>query len=179
MAPVKTKQKLEFFQHWLDRLASAMAFISATAIILLVAVTAVSVFWRYLLRDPIFGIEDISTVLLSIIVAGAIAYGGLKGAHVNVNLISGFAGRGFTRLTDAIVRMLGTGICAFAAYALVIKGSCGTACGNFTPNLAIPHQPFYYLLAAGLLVYAAILLNHLITGLVHFSAGQDPNSLAD
>ncbi len=41
--------------------------------VFLVGLTVVSVFWRYLLNDPIFGITDLSRMSLAVIVAGALA----------------------------------------------------------------------------------------------------------
>jgi TRAP-type C4-dicarboxylate transport system permease small subunit len=164
---------------WLGRLARLMAVISSVSLILLAFVTGVGVIWRYVLRDPIFGIEDISTVLLAVTVAGAIAYGGISGSHVNVNLIGFFVQRKITRFSDALVRGLGAAISGYAGFALLVKGGCGVPCGDFTPNMAILHAPFYYLLGAALFLYGAVLVVQLGRGLAHFSDADDPDPLTD
>ena len=61
------------------------------------------------------------------------------------------------------------------AYALVRKGACGVHCGDFTANLALPHLPFYMVLATAMAVYAAVLAAELVIGLIHFRAERDPN----
>ncbi|MEM5581937.1 MULTISPECIES: TRAP transporter small permease subunit [unclassified Roseibium] len=160
------------------RIAGLFAAVGGAALFVLALVTIVSVFWRYVLRDPIFGIEDISTMALSVAVAGAVAYGAHKGAHVSVNVIAMIAGRRVTRVTDAAARVLNTGILGLAAYALFKKGSCGIACGAMTSNLGLLHQPFYYGLVAAMAFYALVQVLHLCIGLAHW-AGDDPNEIAD
>ncbi|NOZ32477.1 MAG: TRAP transporter small permease [Alphaproteobacteria bacterium] len=173
------KNAFATLEEWLGHLARLLAVISSVSLVALALVTGVSVIWRYVLRDPIFGIEDVSTVLLAVTVAGAISYGGISGSHVNVNLIGFFVKRRVTRFSDAFVRLLGAAISGFASVALFVKGGCGVPCGDFTPNMAILHQPFYYLLGVALGIYSAVLLVQLAQGLAHFSDPDDPNPFTD
>ena len=73
----------------LGRLAGLFAVVGSLGIVILLGVTVVAVFWRYMLNAPIFGIEDISIVTLTLVAAGSVAYGARHGAHVAINLISG------------------------------------------------------------------------------------------
>lgn len=159
-------------------LSGLLAFAGSVFLVLLVAVTVVAVFARYFLNDPIFGIEDVSSMVLTVVVAAAIAYGARHGAHVSVNVVGLFAGRGVTRFTDVAARLLGALVAGGAAYALFVKGSCGFKCGAFTPNIEIMHQPFYYALSIAMALYALQLIAHLAIGLVHFG-GEDPNEISD
>ena len=160
---------------WLDRCSAVLAVTGAVAIVLLVALTVVAVVFRYLLDDPIFGIDDLSQMGLSLAVAGSIAYGGRVGAHVHVDVLHMVGGRKVTRYTDILARAIGAFIVGLTAYALVKQGLCGTRCGHFTPNLAIPHLPFYMVLAASMAIYAAVLALELVVGLIHLRADRDPN----
>lgn len=154
--------------------AGLFAVVGGLALFLLMLVTAVSVFWRYALRDPIFGIEDLSTTSLAIVVAAGVGYGAVHSAHIRVHIIDRVFARKTTRITDAIARIAGVVICAYATWGLVKKGSCGLPCGAITQNLNIPHGPFYYALAAAMALYGAVLLSQLVVGLAHWS-GEDPN----
>lgn len=158
-----------------DRAARWYAVLGGVAVIALVAITAVAVFFRYVVNDPIFGIDDISTMLLSVIVAGSIAYGGRVGAHVHVDVLDMVGGRRVTRLTDVLVRVFGIVVVGLTAFALIDQSLCGARCGYFTPNLAIPHLPLYWLIAAAMGTYAAVLFLELVIGLFHIRAGRDPN----
>ncbi|WP_342074927.1 TRAP transporter small permease subunit [Yoonia sp. SS1-5] len=146
----------------------------ALGVIFLVILTAVGVFWRYVLRDPIFGLQDLSSMTATVVAACAVAYAATQNSHVTVNMMPKHFGRPVRRLTDVIARGSGAVILALASAALIKKGGCGLACGNITSNLNIVHTPFYYVLAAALGFYAVYLLVQLIAGLSSWQ-GEDPN----
>ena len=160
---------------WLDRISSVLAVVGGAMTVALVVLTVIAVFFRYILNNPIFGVDDLSQVALSVVVAGSMAYGARAGAHVHVDILGMVGGRKVTRYTDVFVRAVGAGIVGLTAYGLVDQGLCGMRCGNFTPNLTIPHLPFYMLLSAAMAAYAVILAAELIVGLIHFRDAEDPN----
>lgn len=161
--------------HWLDRVSGVLAVVGGASTVFLVLLTVVAVFFRYVLNDPIFGVDDLSQVGLSVVVAGSIAYGARAGSHVHVDILGMVGGRKITRYTDVFVRAVGAIVVGLTAYGLIDQGLCGMRCGNFTPNLTIPHLPFYMLLSAAMAVYSVILVSELVLGLVHFRADEDPN----
>lgn len=160
------------------RLGTAFVAVGGIALAVLLAVTVAEVFWRYVMNDSLHWIEDLSTMSLTVVVAGAIAYGAGEGSHVCVNLIARFWGRSVTRITDAVARLLGVGVTAIAAYALFAHGSCGLACGAVTGSVSIPHMPFYYALGASLATYGLLLATQLLLGLAAWNA-EDPNEPAE
>ncbi len=143
--------------------------------VFLVGLTVVSVFWRYLLNDPIFGITDLSRMSLAVIVAGALAYGGRLGGFVHVDILAVVGGRKVTRYTDIAVRLSGIAILALATYSLREEARCGFECGEFTDNLEIVHTPFYWLMAAAMAIYTLMVVCEFIIGLANFGADRDPN----
>ncbi|GHA61622.1 hypothetical protein GCM10008927_28970 [Amylibacter ulvae] len=163
----------DLMDRWFHHIANAFAVIGAIGLFLLMCVTVVSVFWRYALRDPIFGIGDISSMALTVVVAAGVAYGAVHMTHISVNIFPGMIGRKITRITDFIIRVLSVLTCGYAAWALAIKGSCGVSCGYATQNLLIPHMPFYFLLSASMAVVAAFLTYQLVIGIKHWN-GDDP-----
>ncbi|WP_246273037.1 TRAP transporter small permease [Oricola thermophila] len=149
---------------WLTRIGDLFAFAAGLAVVILVMTTVVAVAGRYVFGQPIFGIEDVSRVMLAFVVAGSIAYGARRGAHVHVDVISMQAGRRVLRVTDTIARLVGIAVAFLTSYALFTKGLCGKACGYFTPNLSIPHMPFYFALSLSMALFGLILLVDLFTG---------------
>jgi len=162
----------------LTALAALFAVLGGLALALLCGVTVVSVFYRYALNAPIFGIEDVSTMTLTVLVACAIVWAATQRGHVAVNILPMFMNRNLSRITDAVARLLSAGVLIVAGYALFKKGGCGMPCGAITSNMSIVHTPFYYTLGAAMLLYAAMVLVHLIVGMVHWS-GIDPNEVTD
>ena len=144
---------LSRFDKGLGLLAGLFAVAGGFGILVLLGVTVVAVFWRYALSSPIFGIEDISIVTLTVVAAGAVCFGGRKGAHVSIDLIDRFAPARVTRITDTVMYLLASAICLLAVYALVTR-ACGIEKACITSNLAIEHRPFFWILAGALMIYA-------------------------
>lgn len=159
-------------------IAGVFAVAGGLALLALTIVTGVSVFYRYVLRSPIFGTEDVSTMVLTVIVAASVAWAAVQKGHVSVNILSIFASRGVTRITDLVARLVSFGVLAFASYALFVKGSCGMPCGAMTSNVGIIHTPFYYTLGLAMGLYAVLVLTHILIGFAHWQ-GADPNEVAD
>lgn len=166
----------------LERLTGAIAvlfaIIGGLALVVLCVLTVLSVFYRYVLNSPIQGVEDLSTMTLALLVAGSVAWAATRRGHVAVNILPIFVGRGVSRLIDLFARFLSLTVLLIVTYALFDKGSCGMPCGDFTPNIAILHWPFYYVLGAAMALYALVIIQHIMAGFLHWS-GTDPNEVAD
>lgn len=158
----------------LDLAGDILLVIGAIGILVMLGLTTVGVFWRYVLNNPIFGLQDVTSMTSAVVVACAVAFAAVANAHITVNIMPKHFGRPTRRVTDLIARGSGTAILAIAAYALIKKGSCGMACGQITGNLSIAHGPFYMILAAALAFFSLILAIQLIAGLRHWRS-EDPN----
>ena len=144
--------------------AGAFAILGGTALFALAALTCAAVFSRYVMDDPIFGIEDVSTMLLVVVVAAAVVRGARHGSHVAVDVLGRFLTDRVSAVLARGIALVGAGIAGTASYALFRKGACGFDCGAFTPNLEILHRPFHYTLAVALLLYALVLLLEALEG---------------
>ena len=174
----KTPDILSSVQRLLDRLSTVFALIGSCGILVLMGLTVVGVFWRYVLVAPIFGLQDLSSMTAAIVAAASVAYGANRRSHITVNIMPKQFGRGVRRWTDLIARGVGVVVLILASGALIKKGSCGLPCGNVTGNLTIPHSPFYYALAAALAFFALVLLYHIAMALAHWHQA-DPNEVAE
>ncbi len=173
----RAREAFQRIDEQLGRVAGLFAIVGAIGVVVLMVNILVAVFWRYALNDPIFGIDDISVMVLTVVAACSVAYGSRHNSHVSVNVITAFFGRKATRVTDAIMRLLAVGIAGLATFALWTK-ACGFEKACITGNLSIEHTWFYYFLGVSLLFYALHLLVQLLTGLVHWN-DEDPNEVAD
>lgn len=165
---------LSRFDKGLGLLAGLFAVAGGLGILVLLGVTVVAVFWRYGLSAPIFGIEDISIVTLTVVAAGAVCFGGRKGAHVSIDLIDRFAPTRVTRVTDMVMYLLASAICLLAVYALVTR-ACGIEKACITSNLAIEHRPFFWILAGALMIYALQLALQFLCSLAGRACRETPD----
>lgn len=145
----------------LELAIGVFTFAGSIAVFGLMCLTIVAVIWRYFLASPIFGIEDLSQLGLSVLAAAAVCYGTRSGAHVSIDIIHQVFPKRLTKWTDVVMNLLSFAISALAVYALV-RGACGIEKACITTNLAIEHVPFYYVLAVS---FGLISLHFLIEAL--------------
>ncbi len=143
----------------IDRLVRWLAlFCGGLVLVALMAVTIVDVFYRYVLNAPIYGSNDVSVVLLVLIVAFSIAYGGRTGAHVSVEVFTRLFNRSIDRIVSVFIRLIGAAAMTLATWQLYLAGGIATDLAEGTQDLAIPFEPFYYALGVGIGLYAVILI---------------------
>jgi TRAP-type C4-dicarboxylate transport system permease small subunit len=172
-----TPKVLLWADKQLGRLAGLFAVAGGLAVVGLMGITVVAVVWRYLLNNPIFGIEDISIITLTIVAGASVAYGSRYNAHVSVDVISFVFGRNVKRFTDLAMRIAVVFISGLATYALFAK-ACGVEKACITGNMSIEHRMFYYFLGICMGFYVLHVLVQLLTGLYHF-LDEDPNEVLD
>jgi TRAP-type C4-dicarboxylate transport system permease small subunit len=144
---------IERYFRTISRAIDVWAGLGGVSLLLLVLVTGIGVFFRYVLNVPINGLRDISQLLLLCCVSGAIPLAGKRGSHVAVDLLDVSLRPKLQRLLSIVVA---AGCCALLATLLIAmlrQASCGFRCGQFTPDLAIPFWPMYVVLGIGFLLY--------------------------
>jgi TRAP-type C4-dicarboxylate transport system permease small subunit len=138
----------------IDHLINGYSLLAMIAAGVLAAITLVSVFWRYALNNPIFGIQDISALTLTVFVSGAIIFAAREGSHLTVDLLpnsGGRATRAAWRIVAAILSAAAALLVGIAAFAAAL---CGADCGMITANLGISYSPFYLIIALAFFTYS-------------------------
>ena len=87
-----TPKPLLWADRQLGRLAGLLAVAGGLAIVALMVITLAAVISRYIFRDPIFGTEDLSQMVLVLVAGAAVAYGARHQSHVSVNLLGTLGG---------------------------------------------------------------------------------------
>jgi TRAP-type transport system small permease protein len=132
------------------------------ALIGLAVVIVTAVIFRYVFNSPIFGTDDFNQIFLMATVAFSVAYSGRKGGQVIVEILSLVTGPRFTRWTDIFVKLLGTLMMCILIWVLIESGINAAEYGETTRSLEITLQPFFWILAFGMALYAIVLLFELI-----------------
>nr|WP_319386734.1 TRAP transporter small permease subunit [uncultured Roseibium sp.] len=112
---------------------------------------------RKVLSAPVRGAEDLMILSLVILVAVAIPFGGRCGAHIEIEVMESRMSPGFARWSMFALRLVGGGLMLLMAYELVEAGKKATKFGETTQQLLISYEPFYFLLALCVAVYALVL----------------------
>ncbi|WP_299475510.1 TRAP transporter small permease subunit [uncultured Roseibium sp.] len=109
------------------------------------------------MNAPVRGAEDLMILSLVILVAIAIPFGGRCGAHIEIEVLESRMSKAFARWSLFVLRLVGGALMLVMALELVEAGQKATKFGETTQQLLISYEPFYYLLAACVAVYALVL----------------------
>jgi TRAP-type C4-dicarboxylate transport system permease small subunit len=143
---------------FIDRVTRIVAlYCGGVVLAALMTVIIVDVTGRYLLNWPLFGALDLSTVLLVLVVACAIGYGGRTGAHVTADMVSTLVGPRFEFYSGVAVKIAATAIVSVWSWRLFVTGNVARRLGESTQLLNIPYEPVYKALSFGVGIYALVL----------------------
>ena len=144
--------------RFIDRVTRIVAlYCGGVVLAALMTVIIVDVTGRYLLNWPLFGALDLSTVLLVLVVACAIGYGGRTGAHVTADMVSTLVGPRFEFYSGVAIKIAATAIVSVWSWRLFVTGNVARRLGESTQLLNIPFEPVYKALSFGAGIYALVL----------------------
>ena len=132
----------------LDKVSRGAATLSAVVLILVMAVTLIDVFCRYVLNSPILGVRDVTEASMVVIVFAALGRTALMGDHVALDVLDPYFKGWFDRLTRTIVQLLIVAIYAVLAWRSLITAQLNDLLGTATNILFLPVAPFQYVIAA-------------------------------
>ncbi|MEC7489625.1 MAG: TRAP transporter small permease [Pseudomonadota bacterium] len=148
----------------LDRVVRHVAFWAGGLFLLaLTMVTVSDVIMRTVFNSPILGGRDIAQLFLVIVVSASVAYSGRSGGQVVVELFGNFVGERATRWTDIVVKFIGFCMLLVLSWHLSVSGSAALEFGEASGTLQISYGPFMHLSAAGIMLYAIVLLIEIIS----------------
>lgn len=170
-------QKADHVLDLIDRVVRPLAlYLGGILVVMLCLLTVTAVGFRYILNSPIFGVADITQLILLAVVTFSIAQSGRTGGQVAVELLGTVSSPKFTRWTDILVKVLGLIMMAILTVQLVESGLTAAEYGETSYSLIIPFGPYFYLLAFGMALYGFVLLFeiyvHLRGGEVNHSVGS-------
>lgn len=143
---------------FIDKFARIVAlYCGGIALAALMTVIIVDVTGRYLFNRPLFGALDLATVLLVLVVACAIGYGGRTGAHVTADMVSTLVGPRFEFFSGVAVKLAAAAMVSVWSWRLFVTGNVARRLGESTQLLNIPFEPVYKALSFGVGIYALVL----------------------
>ena len=143
----------------LDRIVRSVALWGGgLTLVGLMGLTVVDVVLRYLFNSPIYGARDVAKLILLVMVALSVAYSARTGGQVAIEVFSSMMGPRMLRWTDVFVRSVATVVLLVLTWRLWYSGQNAGRFGEVSLALQIPFKPFYFILAVGMLLYAAVLI---------------------
>ncbi len=140
---------------WIAKIAGLILF----AIMLLIAV---SVFFRYLLNQPILGTQEIVQLGMVLVVMLAMPYTAIRNDHIRVDIFDKALGINGRFVGDFLSRLLGILVLSLLVWKSSLKALDAKEYEDTTNMLELPLWPIYTAIAFGMSLFILVLLTELI-----------------
>ena len=101
-------------------------------------------------------------LVLVVVVALSIPLGARTGAHIEIEVLESRMSAAFAKWSMILMKALGVALLVVMAWRLWHAGQSASRFGETTQQLLISYEPFYYLLAVSVGVYAFVLILDII-----------------
>ncbi|MFW5721994.1 MAG: TRAP transporter small permease [Desulfohalobiaceae bacterium] len=145
-------------QGLMGRLEWGMKVVAAACLMGMALVTGADVVGRAALDIPLFGSEEIVSILAVLVVGFSLPYAHSQGSHIGVEVVFQRLGRRSRRVVRLITGLASSGLFAVVAWQMVRLGTSMRASGLVSMNLALPSYWVVYALAFGFSVFSLWLL---------------------
>lgn len=129
-------------------------------------ITGADVVSRGAFNSPIFGTEEIVSVLAVLTVAFSMPYAHSQGSHIGVDLLMSRFSRLLRRCIDAFMLAVSGALFAVASWRTVLLGNGYRESGQVSMNLELPLEYVAYALALGFAVFALFLFKDTVKPLL-------------
>jgi TRAP-type C4-dicarboxylate transport system permease small subunit len=158
---------MQTFLAAIDKMSRAMKAAGAFCLLAMAFVTGADIVGRAAFNKPIFGSEEIVSLLAVLAVALSLPYAHRMESHISVEIFI----RRFSRGTRAVIRFL-VDLVLLAFFSMVCWrlfdfAASSKASGVVTMNLELPRHLIIAALAVGFLAFALCLLADLLKALSH------------
>lgn len=142
--------------HALSRYAG---YIATVVLGLMMLLTVADVFMRFFFNSPITGTTEITQLMMVIVVFLSLAWGGVTGSHVKVDLIVGRFGRKTRAIYDVVTLLLSLFIFAIITWRSLLESM---QIETTTSLIGVPHAPFYYILTLGFALLTLVIVTLIV-----------------
>jgi TRAP-type C4-dicarboxylate transport system permease small subunit len=135
-----------------------LCLIGGLAILFIMLATVADVAMRYLFNAPIKGTLDLTQMAMIFAVFCALAHCGWSGGHIVVDVLAPMFGARTLRIMSAAIDAVGAAFMLGVAWQSVLAAVDYANTGEVSFTLHVPLFPFFLVVAAGALIYAAVLV---------------------
>jgi len=152
---------LDFSEKCTNWVARGINGVGATALTLMMLLTAADVCLRYLFDSPITGSYELTEFMMAILVAFGLAYTAVHHGHINVDLFVTRTGSRSQAVINSITALLGVGLFILMTWRVFLYAEKLRVDGYTSQSLMIPLYPFVFVVALGCAVLVLVLLSDL------------------
>ena len=138
-----------------DRFLRLLTLAAGGILLLLMGVTVLDVFLRYVFNAPLASAWEFTEFSMALIVFLGIAYCGLTGGHIAVDVFEKWLNRPSLRFLPTLIAFVGAALFALIAYRATLETIA--TIDQVSNMLRWPHYPFRFVVAFGSAMLAVVL----------------------
>jgi len=147
----------DIVSHIIRIVVTGAACIAGGVLVFLMFMTTIGVIGRKF-GYPINGVFDLTHYTVLMMTFLGMAYAGFHGAHVTIELLFNRLGPKTQGILNRLINLLGCFIFLVIAWRTYVQSILIREINESSQLLEIPHYPFYWLAAAGSLLFAIVML---------------------
>jgi len=164
-----SNQILAYTQAFVNIISRALGILGMVVLVAMMLLTGVDVFLRYVFNSPILGSAEITELMMATLAFITIVWCTAGKAHIKVDLLSAYIPDKGKMISDVVFYLLYFVLVSLMSWrtfleALAVRPT-STSAGAGSSLLAIPHYPFYMLIAFACLLMALMLLVYIAQGI--------------
>lgn len=149
-------------QSVLSRIEGIMRKIAAISLMGMALVTGADVFMRGFFNTPIFGSEEIVSILGIICVGFALPYTHYQKSHIGVEVLVRKLSKRTRRAVELVTHTATLFLIAIVTWRMFLYAMSQAETGEVSMNLELPEYMVIYILAVGFLAYTVCLLADIV-----------------
>ena len=152
--------------HFLSRL---LAYVSTIMLGLMMLLTVVDVFMRYVVNAPITGATEVSELMMVILVFPGLAWIALDRSHIRVDLLVVRWPRRVQLVVEIVTLLLALGTFVIITWQSLLESVEVKAA---TSLLEVPESPFHWIMTLGLAMLCLAIVSLVIQNSVAIAKGE-------
>lgn len=134
------------------------AYIAGIVLLALMLLTAADVGGRYFFNSPITGVFDITHFAVLVMAFLGLAYCGFENGHVAIDIFYKRLKPRAARMLNRFINLAGSVLFGLIAWRTMVQSVDVKEFNEASQLILIPFYPFYYVLALGAALFAAVMI---------------------
>jgi len=141
-----------------DLMQRSLGLITAVLLFMMMILTLLDVFGRYLFNSPIMGAYEITELMLVVLIFAGIPLAGANDEHIAVDLIDGIVPRVIAKVRDILIALIMAVVLGALSKSIWHKGLEAIKYGDQSAMLQVPMSPVFFIISVALALASLVSL---------------------
>lgn len=141
-----------------DLMQRSLGLITAVLLFMMMILTLLDVFGRYLFNSPIMGAYEITELMLVVLIFAGIPLAGANDEHIAVDLIDGVVPRVIAKVRDIMIALVMAVVLGALSKSIWHKGLEAIKYGDQSAMLQVPMSPVFFVISVTLALASLVSL---------------------